>query len=342
MMFLGFAGFLALCLPALAISTRRWDAERPGLHSQAERGNDQKQGCAFRHTSGLAKLAALWLCCWVLFAHPVLAATIKATPDRDPVRVDETFNLVFSTAEDVDDDPDFSPLADDFDIVSQNQGSQTSIINGKISQRQEWTLTLSPKRAGRLTIPPIAFGSDRSPAASVTVVDGGAAAPPGGDDHAELKLEVEASPKDPYVQAQVIYTVRILLRVNVVGADLSEPALPDALVEKLGEDRRYNTTRNGWEYTVIERKYAIFPQKSGLLRLDPVQLTAQVEVGGRSFFSRSTRAMRVKSEAIDLKVRPQPTAFTGSHWLPAAELTLEESWTQDPPQAKAGVRSRGR
>jgi hypothetical protein len=48
------------------------------------------------------------------------------------------------------------------------------------------------------------------------------------------------------------------------------------------------------------------------------------------------RTVRVRSDAIDLKVRPQPAAFTGSHWLPAADLKLEETWTQNPPHIKAG------
>ncbi len=293
--------------------------------SHAERGN------------GRTWISAIpLLCLLLLLAGPAFAATIKVTPDRDPVRMDETFNLVFSSGESVDDDPDFSPLAEDFNILSRNQSSQVSIVNGKMSKTQEWTLSLSPKRTGAIPIPPIAFGNDRSQPASVTVLESGAAKPStGGGDDAELMLEMEATPKNPYVQAQVIVTVRVLLRVNLAGADLSEPTVTDALVERLGEDRRYSTLRNGREYAVIERKYALFPQKSGLLRIDPLQLTAQVEVGGRSFFSRSTRAMRVRSEAVDLKVRPQPPEFTGTHWLPAADLKLEESWPQNPPQAKA-------
>ena len=275
----------------------------------------------------------------LLVSAPLQAAVIKATPDRDPVRMNETFNLVFSSEKSVDDEPDFRPLAEDFEILGQNQGSQFSIVNGKISRKQEWTLTLSPKRPGAIPIPSIAFGSDHGQPGTMTVLDSGAASPSiprGTADDEEIKLEVEAVPKNPYVQAQVIYTVRVLLRVNLVGADLSEPVAQDALIERLNDDHRYSTTRNGRDYTVIERKFALYPQKSGLLRLEPMRLTAQVEVGGRSFFAPPTHAAQVKSDAIDLQVRPIPAAFTGKHWLPAADLKLEESWPQNPPQAKAG------
>lgn len=286
---------------------------------------------------GLAALVAL-ACLLVWLPGLAWAAEIKAEPDREPVRMNETFNLVFSSDHSVDGDPDFSPLAENFEILGQNQGSQFSIMNGKLSRKQEWTLTLAPKRAGAFVIPPVAFGSDRSQPARITVLEASAPLPAPGaaGDAAEVKLEVDAQPRTLYVQAQAILTVRVLVRVDLAGADLSEPAIGDALIERLGEDRRYSTSRGGIEYGVIERKYAIFPQKSGLLRIDPLQLNAQIELGGQSLFSRATRNLRVKSEPVDLKVKSIPPEFTGQHWLPAASLKLEEDWQKEPPQAKAG------
>jgi hypothetical protein len=282
---------------------------------------------------------AAWLC--LLLAGPAMAATIKATPDRDPVRMEESFNLVFSSEESVDDDPDFGPLAKDFEILGQNQGSQVSIVNGKMSRKQEWTVTLSPKHTGTVAIPPVAFGKDRSQPASVTVQEAETAAPSagGGTGPGGVMLAVEVEPKDPYVQAQAIYTVRLWIPQGLrIGGNLDDPQIDDVLVERLfdGNGRSYGAVKNGQEYTVVERKYALFPQKSGLLRIEPLRLDGQVETGGSAFFSRHTQPFRLKSEAIDLKVRPIPAEFTGQHWLPAAELSLEESWPQDPPQAKAG------
>ena len=303
--------------------------------------HDGMVGIVNSHKDGTWILCYLpFLLCLMLFiSTPALATVIKAMPDRDPVRMNESFSVVFSSEESVDGDPDFSPLAEDFEILGQNQGSQISIVNGKMSNKQEWTLTLSPKRTGAIPIPAIAFGSDSSQPGRVSVIDSSAAKPStagGTSNDEEIKLEVEAVPKNPYVQAQVIYTVRVLLRANLVGADLSEPVAQDALIERLSDDHRYSTTRNGRDYTAIERSFAVFPQKSGLLSLEPMRLTAQVEIPGRSFFARSTRAMQVKSEGIDLQVRPIPAAFTGKHWLPTTDLKLEESWPQNPPHAKAG------
>lgn len=279
--------------------------------------------------------AILLLC---LFSLPSLAAVIKVTPDRNPVALNETFNLVFSAEESPDDDPDFSPLQKDFEILSQSHGSQTSIINGSMSRKTEWTLVLTPKRAGTLLIPSIAFGDDHSDAATVTVT---APAPtaqaPGTNADSELFIEVGAEPRNPYVQAQVIYTARVFLRVNLSAANLSDPAVNDALIERLDNDHRYSASRGGQQYTVVERKYAIFPQKSGALHIEPLKLEGQMEIGGgRSFFSRPTRGVRIQSEALELKVRPARAEFAGKHWLPAENLQLEENWSQNPPMTKAG------
>ena len=311
------------------------------LGSHAARGNLDK-GAARGVQKQCWLVITLLLCCAVFLSGPAFAAAvIKATPDHEPVRMDETFNLEFSSEGSVDDDPDFTPLSKDFEILGQSQNSEISIVNGKMARRQKWIVSLAPKRSGSIPIPAIAFGSDRSQPATVTVQAEGSAVPsPGGKENEfGVSLQVEAEPKDPYVQAQVIYTARLWIPDTMrVGGNLNDPQIDNALVERLfeGNGRTYSTNRGGRGYTVVERKYAVFPQNSGLLRIEPLRLDGEVEVGGRSLFDRGTRRFRVKSEGIDLKVRSIPEQFTGAHWLPAADLKLEEAWPQDPPQAKAG------
>jgi hypothetical protein len=168
----------------------------------------------------------------------------------------------------------------------------------------------------------------------------GSPSPTTGGSGEDLFLEVEAEPKNPYVQAQVIYTVRVLSRIHLSGANLSEPSADDALVQKLGNDRRYSTHRNGFQYTAIERKYAIFPQKSGTLLLEPLTLEARSAASGRSifnqFFNHSARILRAHSESVRLDVQPIPAVFSGKHWLPAEHVEIEDSWSRNAPQTTAG------
>lgn len=280
----------------------------------------------------------LALACLCLFALPTFAAKIEVSLDRNPVAQNETFTLVFSAAETPDDDPDFGPLEQDFEVLGQTQSNQFSLDNGHANRRVEWQVTVMAKRAGTLEVPPIAFGSDQSPPLAVTVTPGAATGHHAKGDE-DIFLEVETEPKKPYVQAQVIYTVRVLGRVRFNG-ELSNPEADDALIEKLADDRNYAVNRDGAQYNVFERRFALFPQKSGPLKIGPVHLTAQVAGGGGSpfnpFFGRQPQTRRIDSEAVNLDVRPIPKEFTGKHWLPAENLTLEDSWAAKPPRIALG------
>ena len=55
--------------------------------------------------------------------------------------------------------------------------------------------------------------------------------------------------------------------------------LLDAVVERLGEDRRFSASLGDQTYQVIERDYAIFPEKSGELYIPPVQFRGRVASG---------------------------------------------------------------
>jgi tetrahydromethanopterin S-methyltransferase subunit F len=283
-----------------------------------------------RQTSGgswtfnLSGITAWLLASLLLWAHPVLAAQIEVTLDRNPVPINESFTLTFTANESPDDDPDFSPLQANFEVLNQSQSSQMSIVNGRATRHISWQLQVMAKKTGTLDIPSIAFGQDASRPFAVTVTHGAVTGKQGGE--ANILLEAEAEPKNPYVQAQVILTLRVLSRVAFNG-DLGQPEVSDAVVEKLDEDREYVTLREGVQFKVNERRFVLFPQKSGRLTIPSVNLTAQV--GGSSFgpfYRPSTRQQRLHSDPIDLEVRPIPAQFTGQHWLPATNVDLTEQW----------------
>ena len=153
-------------------------------------------------------------------------------------------------------------------------------------------------------------------------------------------LEVEASPTDPYVQQQVIYTVRLYRRVQISNAALSEPGSDaDAIIKQLEKDKSYAGRHDGKRYEVFERRYAFYPQTSGRVTLEPMTLTAQIVAGRRSFFDPFGQSLNTKwvaSEAITLEGKPIPATFTGKTWLPARRLTLDEEWNPLEPTVTAG------
>ena len=268
-------------------------------------------------------------------------AEILATTDRNPVAVNESFQLTLSSVQSPDSDPDFTPLEQQFDILNQSRSSNISLVNGNVTRSMVWTLTLIAKQEGQITIPSILFGSDKSLAIPLTVE--AAAGNKSTQTNQDLYIEAEITPQDPYVQSQAIYTIRIFQNIEIAQASLSDPQLDDAVIEKLGEDKNYSSQKGGNRYAVIERKFAIFPQKSGDQTIAPIQLTADVITTPssnsrfRGFFSRpSTKTMQLNSKAITLKVKPIPAEFKGRHWLPAQMLHVEQKWSNSPPRINVG------
>ena len=287
----------------------------------------------------IASLVFFLLLLLILAPQSTFAADINVSVDRNPVGLDESFQIIFTATESPDDDPDFSPLEQDFYILSQSNSSSSSWINGKSSKTILWTLNVMAKQAGNLAIPPVKFGNDISQFSTILVTENTPKkAVNTGED---LFIEVEAAPKNPYIQSQVSYTLRLYSKVDISQARLNEPELADAVIERLGEDSNYNTQVNGVNYSVTERKYAIFPQKSGQLTIKPLVLTAEVlttsRPGFNGFFnSQMTKTKRVESKAITLDVKPAPASFNGKHWLSAEQLVLKQEWSGDIQQMKVG------
>jgi hypothetical protein len=290
-------------------------------------------------------LLALILCLPLINVH----ATISAELDRNPITEQESVTLILRTQQQGQGiSPDVSPLQHDFDIQSQSQSNQVTIVNSQANIFTEWRISLFPKRSGDIDIPPLALGKEHSPALRLSVL------PVRGEVAADepLFLSAELSTDSVYVQAQLIYTVRLYTRIQVRPQDFPELQLSGASVAKLGDDRLYETLRDEQRYTVVERRYAIFPENSGTLEI-PAQTFTGLITDNRNktqdpFFSGSIfddifnrnhgKVVRVRSQALSVQVKPQPSEFpSNSVWLPAQALKIEATWQPDPPQFQVGT-----
>ncbi len=291
----------------------------------------------------LIRMSGVMIVVWVLLSPTSAWATLQAYVDRNPVAEDESFMLTLESDGDIDGRPDLSPLRQDFDIQEQGRNSSLSIVNGAVSRKIQWQISLMAKRSGRLMIPAIEVGKERSSPLALVVSPARQApnAPVGGGD---LFMDVTLEPHSVYVQQQAIYTVRLYHAVNLGnGSSLSEPTFSagNAVVERLGKDKEFETVRNGRRYAVLERRYAIYPQKSGGIEIPAPVFDGQIVQGGRGFFAfdpfnQRVRHKRLRSKALHLDVRAVPTAFHGAQWLPATSLNLDEHWAPDPPHFTVG------
>ena len=284
--------------------------------------------------------------CLLLFSAlliPVLAkASVTATVDRSAINEGETFTLNLSVSGGNSSQPDLSVLHKDFDVLGTGQNSSIQIINGSVQSHHSWSITLSPQHTGTLTIPPITVGSERSQALTITVLPATASSGAGGQ-QGDVFIEVSAKPGNVYVQAQLLYTVRLYYATPLQQGTLSKPMLDNAIVQKLGKDVNFATQRNGRQYQVIERRYAIFPQQSGTLKIPALVFDGQVNdpttQNNDPFFfgfNQATRHVHLRSRTLEIPVAAQPATYHGANWLPAQDIRLEATWSQTNPQFHVG------
>jgi hypothetical protein len=259
-------------------------------------------------------------------------AEVIASVDRMDVEINESFTLKVLVDTDVDVEPDASALETDFYVGQRSQLSNTTIINGQISRSRTWTYLLMPRRAGDLVIPPVVVGSEQSNPLHIVVAPQ-TNEPPG---EADIFVSTEVDYTESYVQAQILYTVKVYRSVATRQPRLSEPELSgvEVLVELAGEERSYDSILNGKAYNVVERVYALFPQESGKLSIAPARFEARVlrdgRITGRKIF---------ESEALTVAVNPipaPPDEFPNAAWLPAKSLELSEFWSREPERLPAG------
>ena len=267
-------------------------------------------------------------------------AAVVATVDRASIVVDETLTLTITKdGSSFFTDPDLDPLQKNFKVLGQSQQSSTQIINGTATSTVAWEIILAPRRTGKLEIPPLSVGKEKTN--SLAVLVSAEAQAKTSADNASIFIETEVDEQSVFVQSQVVYTLRIYWAIDVQIMEPGVPNVTDALIEKLN-DATFEKVVDGKPYKVFERKYAIFPQKSGILKIP--QMILQVNIPSRHSrrnrfdpFGSKGEMLKLRSESVEVTVREKPQEYPAAAvWLPSAGLIIKEEWSQSPQNLKVG------
>lgn len=259
-------------------------------------------------------------------------AAVVASVDRSDVDLNESFTLKVTVDSSVDTVPDASALDKDFYVGATSQLSNTTIVNGQISRSRTWTYVLMARRTGELQIPPVRVGPESSNPLFISVSRPSNALP----GEADIFVASEVDYEESYVQAQILYTVKVYRSVATRQPRLSEPAIEgvEVLAEVAGEEKSYESILNGKSYNVVERVYALFPQESGELSIAPTRFEARVlkdgRITGRKVFDSDPVTVVVKP------IPPPPVDFPDAAWFPARSVELSEDWSREPGRLPAG------
>ncbi len=264
----------------------------------------------------LAGLFILWTA--------VALADINAQLSESEVSLGQTFKLTLTQDSAQDPGlPNLTALQKDFNILGTERTVSYTLINGQASSLSQWTITLSAKKEGQLRIPAIAIDGQSSNPLEIKVHSEGQGSKPKQQKSLTtgeaVKLITEVNTDRPYINQEVIYTVKLLTRQRLLDADYQGPHVEDALMVPLGNGKRYQTVVNDQVYAVEEQRYAVFPQKSGKIRIHPPVFKALV-------YDAIPKRIKATDKTINLNVKPAPANFKGKHWLAAKEVSLSEDY----------------
>ena len=282
-----------------------------------------------RRFAAFAAFVALCICTG---AH---AAQVRAWLDRNSMQMGETVTLNVEVSDDASAaQPDFSALQQDFNLLGTQSSSAMNIINGQTTSKLIWAVGLEPKHAGTFSIPALNVAGTQTQPLSLTVRAGSGTTGKSGDD---VFLEVNTEPLTPYVQQQVHVTVKLFYALNLTDGNLEDPHGDGLNARKLGQDAAYTADVDGRHYRVLERHYALTPEKSGAVTMAPIVFRGHAVNPNdiNSFFTRG-HAVSAQVAGTTFDVRPRPPGSGSDAWLPAQSLTLSADGVDAKTAARVG------
>ncbi len=237
--------------------------------------------------------------------------------------------------------PDFS----NFNILSgPHQGFQTTIVNGRMNQEVTYGYRLQAKRTGTLTIGSASVQADgntlQTKPIQIRVVRGQSSS---ADGTPEVFIVARLEQKEAYLGQQLILDYILSSRVEVEALTAVSESSYEGFYSR--EIHQYDTRgirelHNGTQYVSrILKRVVLYPQQTGKLVIDPLNIVVGVPVPGQSsrgFFARpELRRLPVASELIELDIKalpqPRPEIFSGitGNFAMRAGINRERITTDD-------------
>jgi hypothetical protein len=310
----------------------------------------------------------LILCFVFVLAAIAQDATFTASVDRTSLAMGEQFEITFTLNGSSGGSNFRSPSFNDFLTLSgPNQSTNMQFINGAMSASVSYSYILQPRAEGKFVIGPafISHNGKQIQTQPITVeVTKGAPQPKSQSRQSQqdtdigkqigdnLFLKVTIDKSRVYQGEQITATYKIYTRVGIVNYNLSKlPALTGFWSEDLDVVKQVqlsNEVVNGKQYRVgILKKVALFPQRSGTLSLDPMEVECVVQIQSRRksndlfdqffndpFFNNTANVnYKVRSQQVNIAVLSLPQADVPSGFNGAVGKFNMETWL-DKPQTK--------
>lgn len=271
---------------------------------------------------------------------PAWAVNISTSVDTHKVEQGDSLILTVQVNElAMGKKPDFRVLEDQFQILNTTTQQRTRIVNDQMESSMTWSLTLIPKATGYIVIPPIPYEKVQSKPITIQVSKRSTSNQHSGKNLVFIEASVDK--KSVYVQEQLVLTLRLYRRTQIIDPSWTPPDIDNAVMERLTDSRSFQTTIDGYTYQVTENTFAVFPQKSGTLQIPESRLTAVIGTGSRGGFffdpfSSTGKQIQRVTQPLTVAVKPIPASYPNSPWLPSRSVGLVDQWSPENTEFTVG------
>lgn len=170
--------------------------------------------------------------------------------------------------------PDLSALEKDFSIVGTQQSHAFQNINGVSHQEDTWLILMNPKHHGKIVIPPVTWGSEKTLAITLDVqsMDKTQVSSTQVGESVFMKWEIE--PQKPMVHEQVKIKLKIYHIEPLLDAKLVPPSVDNGLLFALDSQTHLMEIVNQQRYQVEQYRYIVYPQNQGKMQIHAPVLDA--------------------------------------------------------------------
>ncbi|WP_284380001.1 BatD family protein [Litoribrevibacter albus] len=257
-----------------------------------------------------------------MFSSLVMA--LDARVDRTTLPDNETLQLELSGSFSAFNlSIDLSPLDKDFRVLDNRRSTNMQYINGNFAAKTTLTVTLEPKRSGLLTIPPITIEGESSKPIQLNVTKAGQGNAGDPNMPAPIDIEVTLDTPDTWVQAQMLLKIKLFQSVELYNLELlgvKELQQMGLTIEKIGENKTYQSKRNNVTYHVTELNYVLYSDTPGSFKLPEFIFEGQMP----SRASRYGKRLEARSDEITVNVKDIPKNYPSANWIPARDLQISD------------------
>jgi hypothetical protein len=217
---------------------------------------------------------------------------------------------------------DTNVLKDNFTVFIPTKNQQKSYINGEFKSKTTWQVRLQANKIGTFTIPPLKIGDIFTKAIQIEVSQSSQQQSTTGD---AIFIENTVNESKIYLGQQVVLESKIYVSENITNADVQQPKLKDAQIEKIDSQSQTQIIRNGIRYQVFSYRYKITPSVAGESIINSPLLIGDVNKQfnqwGNSF---NIQPVSIRGNNVKLIVKAIPAEFKGD-WLVSSNVRLIEN-----------------